>query len=222
MVMCATSFAPFARFWVIEFCWEHAVKRKSPLFSEPAFGLAAVLALGLALPAWAEENQAKQVVYIEPVAMIITSAVTDLGAVSLGYERKLGTGPFAALFNLHVGYDATTYENARNDTSLAYGAGFGLRRYFSRAFSGSYATGQTDLIMGYISEPDWSWDPISGQSSEKQNVEEPLLSITQLSIGYKWQWKYLAVDASIGGALYIHTPETYTMLIGALNIGAPF
>jgi hypothetical protein len=52
--------------------------------------------------------------------------------------------------------------------------------------------------------------------------EEIFLSMTQLSYGYKWMWKQVVLDLSLGGAFYANQKEKYTGFIGAANIGIPF
>lgn len=182
-----------------------------------AFAFAVFLFIGKT-PA---SEPAKQVLYIEPVMMGIVGSNTDIGTLVFGYERKLGAGPLSLLVNLHGGYSESN-DDYDNHKEFAYGLGLGLRRYFTTAFTGSYVTGQSDYIQGYQRQPEYSWDLITGISSNETVVSNPMLSVTQVSIGYKWQWKYLALDLSIGGAFYLNEDEAYTMLIGGVNVGAPF
>lgn len=182
-----------------------------------AVALAAFLFVGKAQAA----EPAKQVLYIEPVMMGIVAGNTDIGTLAFGYERQLGAGPLSLLVNLHGGYSESNDDYEANK-EFAYGLGLGLRRYFSSAFSGSYLTGQSDYIQGYQRQPESLWDPMTQISSTEIMVNHPMLSVTQVSIGYKWQWKYLAFDLSIGGAFYLNEDEAYTMLIAGVNVGAPF
>lgn len=166
-------------------------------------------------------EHAKQVHYIEPVMMGIVAGNIDIGTLAFGYERKLGAGPLSLLVNLHGGYFESDYDYEA-EKEYAFGLGLGLRRYFTTAFSGSYITGQSDYIQGYQRQPEYNWNPVTNVGATENVVSHPMLSVTQVSIGYKWQWKYLALDLSIGGAFYLNDDEAYTMLIAGVNVGAPF
>jgi hypothetical protein len=176
-----------------------------------------------------------QVLYLEPMAMILVSSYMTLNTqiFSMGYERRLGSGPASLLVNLHGGYsEEDNNYDGHPRTDYAIGFGLGFRRYIGDAFSGSYLTVQSDYIRGekwgtqYNYNPSPIYDQL-GNSIYQPYPTEPFsekqfLSMSQISYGYKFQWKYIVVDLSLGGAFYLTQDEAKTNLIGGANLGVPF
>jgi hypothetical protein len=103
--------------------------------------------------------------------------------------------------------------------------GLGLRKYFGTSFSGSYLTGQSDLLR----YQDYEYAPGTVDQNgnwvfpdPRERAFEEILSVSQLAYGYKWDWRQFTLDLSIGGAFYAKEDEKYTSLIGGVNIGFPF
>jgi hypothetical protein len=164
----------------------------------------------------------RHVVYIEPLAMSTIGSFFETLVLSLGYEHKLGQGPFAVLLNLHGGYEERKEYDDFVDRDYAYGLGVGLRRYIGSAFEGSYILGQTDYVYGGSRNSYYEYYPTTGSTPYTTDEKHQYLSLTQVGIGYKWMWTYFALDLSLGGAFFMSTEEKYTRLTVGFNLGAPF
>ena len=172
-------------------------------------------------------NNRKSALYATPVTMGITSAHLGFPIISIAYEHSLTEKGLAIFIPLHGGYLEDRYAK-----QYAGGLGLGFRKYIGESFSGSYLTAQTDYVQGESINNGGHWDspydPISGLYRKEQWVsgietsKEIFLSISQLSYGYKWMWKQVALDLSLGGAFYANQDEKFTNFIGAANIGIPF
>lgn len=164
----------------------------------------------------------RHVVYIEPLAMSTIGSFFETFILSLGYEHKIGAGPFAVLVNLHGGYEEREEYNGVTDRDYAYGLGVGLRRYIGSTFEGSYITGQTDYVRGYSRDIYYDYYPATSSDSYTSSERYQYLSLTQAGIGYKWMWTYFTLDLSLGGAFFMSSDEKYTQLTVGFNLGAPF
>lgn len=172
--------------------------------------------------AGAEETGHTNAVYASPVAMIIFSGISDNTVISGAYEHRLTRTGYSLFVPLHAAY-------RENETELRYalGMGLGLRKYFGTSFSGSYLTGQSDLMRYQTYE--WEYPaPYLDQNgmyvypqSYNHRIER-VVSITQLAYGYKWDWRQFTLDLNIGGAFYAKEDEKYTNLIAGVNLGFPF
>jgi hypothetical protein len=172
--------------------------------------------------AGAEENNHTNAVYASPVAMIIYSGISDLTVLSGAYEHRLTQSGYSLFVPVNAAYK-------ENETELryAFGMGIGLRKYFGTSFSGSYLTGQTDLMRYQTYSYDYPGPYMDGNGmwvypqSTKRAIEQ-FVSITQLAYGYKWDWRQFTLDLNIGGAFYAKEDEKYTNLIAGANFGFPF
>ncbi len=160
--------------------------------------------------------------YASPITMAITSGELGLPVISIGYEHSLTDHGLAIFIPIHAGY---TEDNSSR--TFAFGAGLGLRKYIGASFSGSYLTAQSDYLQGEdrSSGSYYQYNPATNQEvliSGKDRVQNIFLSVTQLSYGYKWMWKQVALDLSLGGAFYANKDGKNTSFIGSANIGIPF
>ncbi len=173
-------------------------------------------------------NNQKSAVYATPATMVITSTQLGFPIISLAYEHSLTNRGLALFIPMHGGYLENSYTK-----QFAYGLGIGLRRYIGESFSGSYLTAQSDFIKGEDDNNGGHWeyltpDPATGTNPREvwidgtQPRKEIYLSMSQVSYGYKWMWKQVALDLSLGGAFYANQDEKFTGFIGAANIGIPF
>jgi|GEM_PF-4617897 len=170
----------------------------------------------------ADVGEPNQTLFIEPVSMWIISGVGDMDVISLGYEKRLGAGPWSVLGQLHGGYN----RNGRPDEDFyskdyAVGTGLGIRRYIGALFDGAYLTGQVDYVRGE------SWDMEYFGFTETTNPyglvhRNRSLFMGQFSCGYKFAWKFFVLDLAVGGALYRTPDEIYTYPILGGNLGLPF
>jgi hypothetical protein len=182
--------------------------------------------------AGAEENRHDQshdpshdhnnAIYVSPVAMLIYSGISDITVISGAYEHRLTQTGYSLFVPVHA-----AYREDETEFRYALGMGLGLRKYFGTSFSGSYLTGQSDL-MQYRT---YKWDyPGAYTDANGMRVYPPssyrpsenLISITQLAYGYKWDWSQFTLDLSLGGAFYAKEDEKYTNLIAGANLGFPF
>jgi hypothetical protein len=160
--------------------------------------------------------------------MGILSGNLGFPIISIAYEHSLTDKGLALFIPLHGGY-----LEDRSTKSYAGGLGLGFRKYIGETFSGSYLTAQSDYVRGEDFQNGGYWeypqyDPNNPYAKPMVWVEgtdtreEIFLSMTQLSYGYKWMWKQVVLDLSLGGAFYANQKEKYTGFIGAANIGIPF
>ena len=165
----------------------------------------------------------RNAIFASPVTMIVNSGMLDYPVISIAYERCLTDAGVSAFIPLHAGYT----EN-ENEKDIAFGSGLGVRKYFGRAFSGTYLTVQSDYIKSYVRRNEYTYNngfdsngnPLPGTYAPK--VTRDYLSISQLSFGYKWAWRQFTLDLSGGGAFYAQDKDKYTNFIASANVGFPF
>jgi hypothetical protein len=166
--------------------------------------------------------------YATPVTMGITSSQMGFPIISIAFEHSLTDRGLALFIPLHAGY-----LEDRNAKQYAAGLGLGFRKYIGESFSGSYLTAQSDYVRGEDIRDGGYWeypqyDPNNpyyrpGVWVSGARIRNGIsLSISQLSYGYKWMWKQVVLDLSLGGAFYANQDEKFTGFIGAANIGIPF
>jgi len=170
----------------------------------------------------AEESGHTNAIYVSPISMIAYSGITDATVISVAYEHRLTTTGYSLFVPLHA-----AYKENRDETRYALGAGLGLRKYFGTSFSGTYFTAQSDLVryqtydieyLPYVLGPD-------GMYTGGQSIGHPIesfVSVSQVALGYKWDWSQFTLDLNFGAAFYAKKDEKNTNVIGAVNLGFPF
>lgn len=165
----------------------------------------------------------RNAIFASPVTMIVNSGMLDYPVISIAYERSLTDAGVSVFIPLHAGYT----ENV-DEKDIAFGSGLGLRKYFGRAFSGTYLTVQSDYLKSYVRRNDYVYNngfdlngnPIAPTYTPR--ITRDYLSISQLSFGYKWAWRQFTLDLSGGGAFYAQDKDKYTNFIASANMGFPF
>ncbi len=177
----------------------------------------AVVACFLSYSKAQEVNKPHNVLYFQPVLTLITSSFSDSRVISIAYERQLGENGLSFFIPIHGAYFEEKQENF-----FALGSGLGLRKYIGYAFQGSYFTLQSDYIKYGGNRPRCSEISNYYCDTFTYPYSNDFLSITQLSFGYKWMWKVISLDLSMGGAFYAQEDYKHTSVIGAANVGFPF
>ncbi len=184
-----------------------------------ALSLSCLLACGAAQAQSLENTSA---IFASPLTMGITSTLVNFPIISGAYEHRISENGWSLFIPIHGGYN-----QQNEDVQYAAGMGLGLRKYIGSSFTGSYLTGQTDLLA-YKLDKDHYAEMVQDQygywtgGAYTRVPTKGYLSVTQLSYGYKWGWRQFTLDLSVGGAFYAQRQEKYTNVIAGANVGFPF
>ena len=188
-----------------------------------ALTLSSLLTLGAVGAIQAQEVGNTSAIFASPLTMGITSGLIDFPVISGAYEHRISENGWSLFMPIHGGY------NQHNDNiQYAGGLGLGLRKYIGTSFTGSYLTGQTDLLSYQVNQWEYTgptYDAngmIISYGDDKEVSKKGYLSVTQLAYGYKWGWRQFTLDLSIGGAFYAQRNEKFTNVIAGANLGFPF
>ena len=188
-----------------------------------ALSLASLLTLGTVGATQAQDLENTSAVFASPLTMGITTGLIDFPVISGAYEHRISENGWSLFMPIHGGY------NQHNENiQYAGGMGLGLRKYIGTSFTGSYLTGQTDLLAYQVKQ--WEYvDPtfdntgnVITYGNDREMLKKGFLSVTQLAYGYKWGWRQFTLDLSIGGAFYAQPHDKFTNVIAGANLGFPF